>query len=239
MTPARAPIDGTSFDAASGSDQNLADLCADAFLLIFYIRGGKDPGQPDQLRKEVSLLLQDLEGRGKRRGFSEEDLKATRYALCALLDETILNSRWPFKDQWADRPLQLEHFGEHMAGERFFELLDRVRKKGSRKVDLLEVFCITLILGFQGRYKLRGGEELNTLIRELIGEINGHRGGGPRGLAPHWPIPEEPVERPPQTVPRWVWITGLASILLVILVFVILKLWLGSTAAEAIARMVV
>jgi hypothetical protein len=40
-------------------------------------------------------------------------------------------------------------------------------------------------------------------------------------------------------VPRWVWITGLTSILLVILVFVVLKLWLGSTAAEAIARIVV
>jgi type VI secretion system protein ImpK len=183
--------------------------------------------------------LQDIDRRGKKHGQSEEDIKAVRYALCALLDETILNSRWPYKDQWSDRPLQLEHFGEHMAGERFFDLLDRVRKKGGRKVDLLEVFCITLILGFQGKYKLRGGEDLNILIRELVGDINGHRGGGPRGLSPHWKIPEEPVERPARVVPRWVWITGLTSIALVILMFIVFKLWLGSTAAEAVARMVV
>jgi type VI secretion system protein ImpK len=239
MTPARSSFDSTSFETASGPDQSLADLCTDAFLMIFYVRDGKDPGQPDQLRKEISLLLQELEGRGKRRGYSEEDLKATKYALCALLDETILNSRWPFKDQWADRPLQLEYFGEHMAGERFFELLERVRGKGSRKADLLEVFCITLILGFQGKYKMRGGDELRHLTRDLIGEILNHRGGPPRSLAPHWSIPEEPVERPTRIVPRWVWITGLASIVLVILVFVIFKLWLGSAASEAVARMVV
>jgi type VI secretion system protein ImpK len=239
MTPARAAFDGTSFDSTSGSEQTMVDLCTEAFLLIFFIRDGKDPGPPDQLRQEISLLLQDLEGRGQRRGHSEEDIKATRYALCAVLDETILNSRWPHKTQWADRPLQLEHFGEHMAGERFFELLDRIRTKGARKVDLLEVFCITLILGFQGKYKMRGGEELNLLIRELIGEILAHRGGSPRGLAPHWQIPGEPVEAPPSLVPRWVWIAGLASIGLVVLVFLVLKLWLGSTAAEAVARMVV
>jgi len=239
MTPARDQFDSTSFETASGgTSQSLVDLCTDAFLLIFYIHDGKDPGQPDQLHKEIAVLLQEIDKRGQRHGHSEEDLKATRYALCALLDETILNSRWPFKDQWADRPLQLEHFGEHMAGERFFELLDRIRKKGSRKADLLEVFCITLILGFQGKYKLRGGEELNNLIRELVGEIHGHRGGAPRGLSPHWRIPEEPVDRPARVVPRWVWITSLASVLLVILIFVIFKLWLGSSAG-AVAHMVV
>jgi|MudIll2142460700_1097286.scaffolds.fasta_scaffold112526_1 type VI secretion system protein ImpK len=239
MNRARDQFDSTSFDTASGATQSLLDLCTDAFLLIFYIHEGKDPGQPDQLRKEISLLLQDLDKRGRKSGYSDEDLKATRYALCALLDETILNSRWSYKDQWADSPLQLEHFGEHMAGERFFDLLERIRKKGSRKVDLLEVFCLALILGFQGRYKLRGGEDLNNLIRELVGEIHGHRGGAPRGLAPHWSIPEEAVERPARTVPRWVWITGLTSILLVILIFVVFKFWLGSAVSEAVSRMIV
>ena len=238
MTPARDPLETTSFESSSGTGPGLVDLCTDAFLLIFFIHQGRDPGQPDQLRKEIALLLQDLDKRGKRHGYGEEDLKAARYALCALLDETILNSRWSYKDQWADRPLQLEYFGEHMAGERFFDLLDRVRGKGSRKVDLLEVFCMSLILGFQGRYKLRGSDELPNLIRELVGEINGHR-GSPRGLSPHGQIPEEPAEAPARVLPRWVWITALTSVILVILVFVVFKLWLGSTADQAIARIVV
>jgi type VI secretion system protein ImpK len=239
MTPPHDPFEGTTFDSAPATARNLADLCTEAFLLIFYIREGKDPGQPDQLRKEIAAVFQELDRRGRKAGHSEEDLKATRYALCALMDEMILNSRWPYKDQWADRPMQLEHFGEHMAGERFFELLERIRRKGSRKADLLEVFVFTLILGFQGKYKLRGGDELKLLVRDLIGELHSHRGGSPRGLSPHWRIPEEPTERKAPVIPRWMWMTALGSILAVVLVYLVFKFWIGSSVSEAVARMVV
>jgi type VI secretion system protein ImpK len=238
MSPARDPLDSTYYGAASSSARSMADLCTDAFLLLFFIQEGKDPGQPDQLRKEIALLFQDLDKRGKKYGYSEEDIKAARYALCALLDETILNSRWSYKEQWAERPLQLEYFGEHMAGERYFELLDRIRKKGDRKADLLEVFSIVLILGFQGKYKMRGADELDNLIRETVGEVHNFRGGGPRGLSPHWQIPSEPVERPAPAIPRWVWITGLSSVGLVLVLFIVFKLLLGSGISEAVSRIV-
>ena len=155
MPSARDDFESTDYGSADSEHRrSLADLCHEAFLLIFHILGGNDPGHPDQLRKEIQLLLEDLERQAGRHGHPEEDVKAARYAICSLIDEMILNSRWEFKDQWADRPLQLEYFGEHMAGERFFDLLDRIRKKGARKADPLEVFCMSLILGFQGKYKL-------------------------------------------------------------------------------------
>ena len=54
MTPARDQFDSTSFETASGgTSQSLVDLCTDAFLLIFYIHDGKDPGQPDQLHEAL------------------------------------------------------------------------------------------------------------------------------------------------------------------------------------------
>jgi len=214
------------------------DLCADAFLLIFHIRSNHDPGYPDNLRKEIALLVQSLDKQGKNGGYAEEDIKAARYALLALIDEILLNSQWPFKDQWADRPLQLEHFGEHMAGERFFDLLERVRQKGARKADLLEVFYVTLTLGFQGKYKLRGREELNNLIRNILEEMVNYRGGLP-SLSPHGRIPEEPAEQQPaETPPRWVWMTAAGAVSLVVLVYITLKLILGSAVGDAVARMI-
>jgi type VI secretion system protein ImpK len=237
MPRSRDDFDSSEFGGASAPKPLLMDLCTDAFLLIFHIHGGNDPGHPEELRKEISATLQNLEKQGKRHGFADEDMKATRYALCALLDETILNSRWEFKDQWAERPLQLEHFGEHMAGERFFDLLERVRQKGGRKVDLLEVFCLTLILGFQGKYKLRGREELQHLIRELAREINNYRGGS-SALSPHGRIPDEPVEQRVQTIPRWYWITGAVSIATVLILFIALKLILRSDVGTVVSRMI-
>jgi type VI secretion system protein ImpK len=236
MPSSNAEFDSTEYGSGKTARRRLADLCTDAFFLIFHIRSGKDPGHPDNLRKEAGLMSEDIDKQGRKLGYSEEDIKATRYALVALIDETVLNSQWPFKDQWSDRPLQLEFFGEHMAGERFFDLLERVRQKGSRKVDLLEVFAVVLILGFQGKYKLSGRDELEKLTRELVGEVTKYRGGIPL-LSPHARIPEEPVERPSNAVPRWVWVSGLSAIVLVILVFIVLKLFLVSSAGEAAQRM--
>ncbi len=237
MPPTRDDFDSTDFGTAEKSSLSLVDLCREAFLLIFHIRSGNDPGHPDDLRKSIAALLRTLDAKAARSGHSEEDAKATRYALCAVIDETILNSRWAFKDQWAARPLQLEHFGEQLAGERFFDLLDRVRQKGRRKADLLEVFCVVLILGFQGKYKLRGSEELGRLTQEVAQEVQGYR-GGLSGLSPHWKIPEERVEKPQQTVPLWAWVTGSAAVALVVIVYVVLKLWLGSAASDAVRRMI-
>jgi type VI secretion system protein ImpK len=227
--------DRASYDARAAGSKNLLNLCAESFLLVLHIQAGNDPGHPEDLRKSISLLFQDLERRAKRQNQSEEDIKATRYALCALIDETILNSRWAFKGEWKDQPLQLEYFGEPLAGVRFFDLLGRVRKKGHDKVDLLEVFCMCLVLGLQGKYKNERQEELAEATRALVEEVNTLRGGH-SGLAPHWKLPEEPVEAPPKTIPRWAWITGVASIFVVILVYIIFKLWLDSATAETIRQ---
>jgi type VI secretion system protein ImpK len=224
-------------DRTNSGVQNLAGLCRDAFSLIFHIHAGNDPGHPEDLKKNIALLLQDLDRQAKHSGYSEEDIKATRYALCALIDETILNSRWAFRDKWAEQPLQSEYFGDYMAGERFFDLLEKVRQKGDLKADLLEVFCLCLILGFQGKYKMGGKEALSEITRRLVDETNRYH-GGLSNLALHWKIPEEMVEKPADTIPRWVWITGISAIFAVILLFVIFKIWLGSAAADAAQQLI-
>jgi type VI secretion system protein ImpK len=237
MPTLREDVDRTDWETGPGGSKSLLEISSDAVLLIFHIHGGNDPGHPEDLRKSIALLLQNIDREAKRYGHSEEDVKATRYALCALIDETILNSRWSFKDQWAERPLQLEYFGEHMAGERFFDLLERVRQKGRRKADLLEVFCMCLILGFQGKYKLHGRDELAKLTHGLVEEANEHQ-GSLSGLSPHWKVPDETVERQVSTIPRWALVTGIVSVVAVILVFIVFKLWLNSAATEAVRRMI-
>jgi type VI secretion system protein ImpK len=232
MHTTRDEFDDTSWEARTGGSKSLMDLCHEAFSLIFHIHAGKDPGHPEDLKKSLSLLFRDLEKTARHFGYGEEDIKATHYALCALIDETILNSRWAFRDQWADQPLQLAYFNDYMAGERFFELLERVRQKGRRKMDLLEVFCMCLILGFHGKYKAQGEDELAELTRNLMEEVN-HQRGGLSSLSSHWKVPQEKIERRANAIPRWAWVSGIAAILIVILIFAVSKLWLASMVEEA------
>lgn len=229
--------DSTTSETHRASAQTMLDLCADLFFLVFRIRDGNDVGHPDDLRKNITQLFQKLDRQTKSEGRSEEDVKAARYALCALFDETILNSRWSFRDQWKDRPLALDYFDELLAGEHFFDLLGRVRKKGRSKVELLEVFCVCLLAGFQGKYKLTGQDELAQATRTLVNEAISMRGGR-SPLAPHWKIPEERVERPVASVPRWALIAGGGSIALVLLAYLVFKLWLGSAASDAVHTMI-
>ena len=44
-----------------------------------------------------------------------EDVYATKYAFCAAVDETVLNSRFAIRDAWMLQPLQLTLFGEQLA----------------------------------------------------------------------------------------------------------------------------
>ena len=112
MVTSRNDLDTTDYGRSARPARSLADLSSEAFLLTFHIRSGQDPGHPDDVKKGITALIQQLEAKGGRHGHSEEDLKAVVYGLCELIDETILNSRGTFKDQWIDRPLQLQYFGE-------------------------------------------------------------------------------------------------------------------------------
>ena len=94
-----------------------------------------------------------------------------------------------------------------------------------------------LILGFQGKYKLGDSEKFKKLSRALVDEVNGYRGNA-SGISPHWQVPEERAERPVNTIPSWALVTGIASIVTVIIVYVVLKLWLDSTVAEAARVMI-
>ena len=42
------------------------------------------------------------------------------------------------------------------AGERFFERLDKVRRAGEGKAELLEIYYLCMALGFEGKYKIAG-----------------------------------------------------------------------------------
>src|SRR5690606_4729874 len=99
----------------------------------------------------------------KRLGASADDTYLSKFAFCALVDEVVLASQSKVRDAWERRPLQIEFFGEQLAGERFFEHLDTLRQGGAARVQLLEVFHMCLLVGFQGKYILEGSEKLNYL----------------------------------------------------------------------------
>lgn len=155
--------------------QNLPDMAATLFSLILSLRGSANYGSEDDLRSKIRGYLNQIDKEGLEAGIAREDLEAAKFPLVAFIDETILNSEWKGRERWRDHPLQLDLYGESIAGERFFERLEKVRKAGESKADLLEIYYLCMALGFEGKYKISGPAKLRELIADVRRELSGVR----------------------------------------------------------------
>jgi len=129
-------------------------------------------------RLQVRQSLQAPMQQARALGYAGEAIQGAVFALVALLDESVLNLQDPVFAQWARRPLQEELFGGHLAGETFFRNLREylAQPDSAQLADVLELYCLCMLLGYRGRYALGGGGELHALLREARGRIERIRG---------------------------------------------------------------
>jgi len=220
--------------AASPRTQRLPDLCAEMFAFALNLRGAKDPGTVESLQRTIAQLLDRLGQRAREAGIDSAHLEQARYVICALLDEIVLGSRWELKSQWLSQPLQMVYFQDFTAGEQFYKRLEALRgAKDARLVDLLEVYALSLAVGFRGKHAdLAGMQKVTELTDSLVRELRASRGVESRLLsAVHTPtaaLPER-VSRLP------VWVVAACAVAFLLLLLLLLDAILASKAAAFLA----
>src|SRR5688500_15004891 len=113
--------------------------------------------QPEIVQARLRGFLDAMTRKAREAGYPEQDTRTLSYAVVALADEVVMGQPGPLRDYWATQPMQMVLFGDNVAGENFFVLLEQVRQN-PQQVDLLRVFYLCLLFGFQGRYRVRGAE---------------------------------------------------------------------------------
>jgi type VI secretion system protein ImpK len=184
-------------------------------------------------------LLATADQEARAVGYSNEDIRLASFAAVAFLDESILNLHQPVFADWSRKPLQEELFGGHMAGEVFFQSMQRLleRPDSHDTADTLEVFLLAVLLGFRGRYGVGGQAELKVLMDRVSAKIQRIR-QAPRELSPGWAPPAGEIMRPqPDPWIRRFLVAAAASLLLVVVLFAGYQLALGSAASD-LGRMV-
>ena len=187
-TARSAPVDAAAFDAAVAApaedpavDDEARDLLApfqEAHTRLQDTLAGDDREPPQKASSIHARLLalleqQSLDARRSGGEYGASYYKDAQYVMAALADEIFLNLDWEGRDAW--RPLLLEHrlFGTKMAGERFFEKLDRLLlDRDPVYADMAMVYFLALALGFSGKY--RETEDMGKLAfyrRELFAFI--------------------------------------------------------------------
>jgi type VI secretion system protein ImpK len=109
---------------------------------------------------------------------------------------------------------------ESWGGDKFFEMLERIRTDPARHIELMELFDVCLALGLEGRFGLDpdGRARLADLRRVLSEEIRQVRGGFEPELSPNWRGVEDKRNKLVRYVPLWV--IGALALLLVTAAFV-------------------
>ncbi len=166
--------------------------CLDAAVQLRRAEPSSLP-QPEQLHHRLKGYVDELLRKTADVGFSHQDGQDIAYAVVAFLDEIALTKGEAIRQHWQTNPLQVGLFGENLAGENFFTRLQTLRAD-HRRHEVLRVYYLCLTLGFQGRYRVRGGElELLTLTDALQKELARARTQDPETLSPNG-------ERPPDSL---------------------------------------
>lgn len=139
-----------------------------AYVVLFEQMSLQGEFQPayEQVRRDISTLLEQQETAAKRQGMTTQDFHTARFAAVAWVDETILKYiAWKHHSQWSAFPLQLEYYQTRNAGEELFERLNKLR---AEQQEIREIYYLCLGLGFTGRYFLGPEDELalNRIRRE-------------------------------------------------------------------------
>ncbi len=225
------PQTGTSgTGAGQRRPENLALCFQEMLTVIERLRSARQAVSDAQtFRHQIREAIKMADNEARKCGYTAEDIQLAIFAVVAFLDESILNLRHPVFGDWPRQPLQEELFGHHIAGEVFFQNLQKLlgRTDSQELADLLEVYYICLLLGFAGRYSLGGRGELRAMMDATADKIRRIRGFA-ADLSPAWRLPPGGA-RVAAADPwiKWLVIGASACLFLTLLLFVIYKLSLG------------
>jgi type VI secretion system protein ImpK len=214
--PAASPFRDASPQAASittGAGEKISFglnplIAAAAPLLQLLGRLQNTYSQPDpsELRERAIQQIRAFEQAARDGGVPLDQLRPAHYALCASLDDVVLNTPWGSAGAWAARSLVSTFHEQTSGGEGFFDVLGRLRQHPGAFLPVLELMYLCLSLGFRGQYRLspRGPGELDRVREDLYAIIARQRQATDPALAPHWQGVQAPYRPARAVLPTWV-----------------------------------
>lgn len=220
----------------SGSD--FATLGAPIFELVLKLRAETVVPSPE-LRPTVKALLQEAEQRAATLRYSEKQIRDVKFALAAFVDETVMATGGAVREEWEKFPLQLEYFGEQLAGVKFFEKLDELIKSIKTEGEVVEIYYLCLLLGFKGKYKVYMEDKLQELIKNVAAQLKRVGRLQDTDLSPNWQALDQPKPRVDPGLPLWFKLGAGAFFIMVAFIYLVLLLVTKSevrTATEQLLR---
>ncbi|HED6269240.1 TPA: type VI secretion system protein TssL, short form [Enterobacter sichuanensis] len=139
------------------------------WLMASQLRGGQEVRDGEGLYRRACSLVQEARSALTDAGFSDLSRDHMVYALCALLDESVMNRGTTDEGYltWRRDPLQARFFGTLNAGEELWERIRNLLKEPAPDTAVLTCMYRTLQLGFVGQYRAQDDEHREDVVRAL------------------------------------------------------------------------
>ncbi|WP_427023956.1 type IVB secretion system protein IcmH/DotU [Aureimonas ureilytica] len=193
-----------------------------------------------QFRARVMEDVSRFETNAMTRGVAPRLARVARYALCATIDDIILNTAWGGQSDWPAKGLVSTFYQETWGGERFFDLLGQLYAQPEDNLDALELMALCLSIGFVGKYRVGegGAAHLARLRGELYRTIRRLRGPHERRLSAGFATVDAPYRPPARMI--WFWVLSAAAIAALVALYLVLGFflsWRVDAAAERVAAL--
>ena len=203
-----------------GGARDISALCTDLFLIIIRMREAEDLGDPASLRKLIGYFLDLFEKNCAAIGMAHDSIGESKYAIVALMDETVLSVPGACRDYWITRPMQLDYFGDNIAGQEFYEKLQKLLLQPENKKDVLEVYYLCLALGFEGKYKIANPEERAAIMDDLGRKLRRTRIRVSAELSPHGRRAESSIMKHSTAFLFPLWLSGVIAAGIVVVAWI-------------------
>ena|SRR5947208_2836687 len=216
------------------SKNDLVTFAGPIFDLVLRLKSGIVTPS-NELRPKVASMLNDFEKRAERYRYNHKIIQVSKFALAAFVDETVLTNNFPLREQWEKSALQLELFGEQLAGNKFFEKLEAMLKQIDTTQDAVEIYYVCMLLGFKGRYAVYEQEKLLAIMQATANALVKVGKIVPVELSPHWLVTDQPKPPEKRGMPIWAKITALGGLGVAVILYLVMFLVSHEFLKEAVS----
>ncbi len=191
----------------------------------------------NELRPKIASMLEDFEKRAERYRFNSKIVQVSKFALAAFVDETVLTNNFAMRNEWEKNPLQLQYFGEQLAGNKFFDKLEAMLKQIDTTADAVEIYYFCMLLGFKGRYAVYEQEKLMATMQETANALV--KAGKIRAvdLSPNWLANDQPVPPKKRGMPIWAKIGAGAGLGLALVAYLVMFLMSSTFLQDTVNKL--
>jgi type VI secretion system protein ImpK len=171
------PLQKQSGPKISIFKNSLLESASDCFSLAIFVNQSENLSDLSGFKHRCTDAIKSFEFEARDADIPDKTIFNARYCLCALLDESVLNSRWSSME-WANESLLSIFHKETFGGEYFYTLIDDSLRYPEHNRDFLELQYHCLNLGFKGKFRVNnaqdgGAEDYRNRAYNILNQLDG------------------------------------------------------------------